>query len=543
VRGSWADTMPAMTSPAVAVARPSLRRDVWCGLAVVLLAMLIRAPRMSQSLWMDEMTTLADYVLQPWSKVLAGRTGEYVPNNHVLHTVLAKLAYDGLAGGRAAAEAEPERPPAEAVLRLPALSAGCLLPVALAWPLRRRAALAALAVAVLAAVHPWLVDLGAEARGYTLMLLLGVAATNLLPAATGRRGWGYAVALALAIYTIPLAVLLVPAHAVAVWATRRGGLRQWAIGAAGGLVLASALYLPMVHGLISYYRRPYPAADYRSFLDSLPRHVLTGQRLPRQTFDPALPPGLDHLPDPPGSAVFWALPVLVVTVGTALAWPRFPDARPLLATLGTVSALGVLLPLAVPGAAEVRFVIWAVPWFCLTAALLLTATADLCTPVGGAVPGRALAAAAGALLLVLMLRWDVEMLPNQQVREAVAVADRLAPPGGPIVVAYVGDLETTALYGEEAPRHAVLPAYDAAAFERVTSSARAADGRLPWVVVLFEGLARDRGRSDPTIGGLWRDIATHYRLVARLDGRVSPVAIYAPRDDGGRPGVPVVNLQ
>ena len=494
-------------------ARPSLRRDVLCSLAVVALAVAVRAPRLNQSLWLDEMTTLADYVRQPWSKVLAPRAGQYVPNNHVLHTAVAKLTYAAMTG-----PADPRRPPAEAVLRLPALVAGSLLPVALAWPLRRRAPGAALIVAVVAAVHPWLVDLGTEARGYTLMLLLGVVATNLLATA----GAAYVVAVALAIYTVPLAVLLVPAHAVAVAVTGRPAWRRWAVAAAAALLLATALYLPMARGLYAYYRHPYPASDYRTFLDALPRTAFTGDRLPRQHVDPARPPGHDHPPDAPGSAVFWALPVLVAIIGTALAWPRFPDARPLLATLAATTAIGVVLPLAVPGAAEVRFVTWAAPWFCLTVALLLAATAAVSRPLAGA---------GLVVLLGLMGWWDAHPLPNQPVREALALADRLAPPDGPIVVAYIGAFETTDVYGAAAPGHVLLPAIDAAQLRAAQAEGRAENGRLPWVVILFERMARDRSRADPGTAGLWRELSTHYRLIARLDGRVSPVAVYAPVDD------------
>ncbi len=510
--------------PQPRAARPTLRRDVWCILAVLLLAGLTRAPRMSHSLWLDEMTTLADYVLQPWSRVLAAGAGQYVPNNHVLHTVLAKLVYTALTGGRAAAESGAL--PAEAILRLPALAAGMLLPIALAWPLRRRAPLAALAVAVVAAVHPWLVDLGAEARGYTLMLLLGVVATHLLPTAqpSVRRLVAYAVATAAAIYTIPLALLLLPAHAAAVAVTRRDAWRRWTVGAALAILIATALYLPMVGGLVAYYRNPYPAADYRQFLDSLPRHALAGERLPRQHIDPARPPGLDHAPDAFGSAVFWAMPVLVVILGTAIAWPRFPTARPLLATLAAATVLGILLPLAVPGATEVRFVTWAAPWLCVAAVLLLAAVADL-RPTAF---GRSLGGASLALLLGLMVWWDVHLPPNQQVREALSLADRSAPKDGPIVVAYIGALETTALYAGAAPGHALLPALDADAFERAEAEGRAENGRLPWVVILFEQMARDRSRTDPATAGLWRALSTRYRPIARLDGRVTPVAIYAP---------------
>ena len=155
-------------------------RVVWCSLAVFVLALIVRWPHLSQSLWYDEMYTLVEYVQQPWQRVLAGRPGEYVPNNHVLHTVLAKIVYSI---GHRPDDVEPN----EALLRVPALIAGCLLPIALAWPMRRVTPWTALLIAVVAAVHPWLVAFSSEARGYSLMLLLAVVATNLQP--DGSRRW------------------------------------------------------------------------------------------------------------------------------------------------------------------------------------------------------------------------------------------------------------------------------------------------------------------------------------------------------------------
>src|SRR5438034_1511858 len=61
---------------------------LWASLVIFALALLVRWPHLSQSLWLDEMTTLVDYVRQPWSRVVAARAGEYVPNTHVLHTAL-----------------------------------------------------------------------------------------------------------------------------------------------------------------------------------------------------------------------------------------------------------------------------------------------------------------------------------------------------------------------------------------------------------------------------------------------------------------------
>jgi hypothetical protein len=497
------------------------RRAVWCALAVVALAVAVRAPRLNQSLWLDEMTTLDSYVRQPWHKVLAGGAGDYVPNNHVLHTVLAKLAYPASPPGRYAA-------PAEAALRLPALVAGCLLPVALAWPLRRRSPLAAVTVALLAAVHPWLVAMGSEARGYTLMLLLGVMATNLLPSAraTPRRVVGYAAMAAASVYTVPLAVLLLPAHGLAVALTDRAALRRWLAGATIAAGLSVGLYLPMWRGLAAYYAHPYPATnDYRGFLDALPRMTLAGDRLPARP-DPALYPETADRPDPPSGVIFWVLPVLAIAAGTAAGWARFPAARPLLASLGCVGVLGALLPMALPSATEVRFDTWTAPWFCLSVGLLLAAIADVRTPAGSTVFGRPVAVAALLVLLSQLGLWDAELGPNQRVRETMRWVDDHAPPGRPVVVAFIGANEVADCYGGDAPQHVVAPVFDHDRFALATTAFRRQDGRLPWVVVPFEGLMRQR-ETD----GFWRDLTADYRLVARFPGRFGAVSVFAPKDD------------
>ena len=488
------------------------RSLLWLALAVTVLAAAVRYPRLADGLWLDEMTTLVRYVQQPWAAVLSAGPGDYLPNNHVLHTVLCKLIYPASAVDGA---------PREPMLRLPAWAAGSLLPVAVAWPLRRRVWVAT-AVAVVLAVHPWLVALGADARGYTLMLLLGVVATNGL-ATPGRRGLiGYAVALAAAIYTVPLAVLLVPAHAAAVLATRRPW-RRWIVGAAIGVALAVVLYLPMARGIVTYYRHPFPpTATMAGFLDSLPRHALAGERLPRRVADPLLPAG-PRVPDPTGSAVFWAVPVLAVVVGSAIGWRRV-EARPLLMTLGTVTVLGAALPLLSPSAAEVRFVTSAAVWVSLAIVLLLAAAADTGTTFGRVVAALGLAVTVGQFAV-----WDANRLPNQPVREAVRWADAHAPPGRAIVVLYLGSIETVDCYAGEAGRHGVLAAPTGEQFARVLAGTA---GRPPWVVILFEELARDR---EPT--AIWRPLADHYDRVLRLPGRLTPVAVYAPREPARPMGV------
>ncbi len=481
---------------------PTTRLRNFAPLLIFILALLVRLPRMSQSLWYDEMYTLVEYVQQPWQKTLACRPGEYVPNNHVLQTILARISnsFSGV-----------DFPPNEALLRLPSLLAGSLLPIALAWPLRRSNPIAALILALLAAAHPWLIAFSTEARGYSLLLLLGVIATNLLP--DGRHRWpiGYALTMAAAIYTIPIALLLLPAHALAVRMLRRNGLFAWMCGAAIALLVSGLLYLPMARAMMQYYRQPYqPTITYREFLDQLPRFALAGQRLPE----------FDH---PPGGSIYWALPLLVVAVGTAFGWAKM-NLRPMLISFAAVSLLGIVLPLICPTATEVRFVPWAALWLCIAFVGILVSPTQRWTRV------------VSAIAVILLLAWmglrDAIMPPNQPVREAIALADHLAPAGERIMIGYLGAREAAYLYGDEAATHEVVAGHDVPRWLAAEQQALAETGHLPWVVILYEDLARRRDAGPEDSRGLWTHLIENYRLVARLDGRITPVAIYSPREQG-----------
>jgi hypothetical protein len=486
-------------------AQPSKRLHIWCAFGVVLLGIAARVPHMDQSLWYDEMTTLTQYVLQPWSKVLAGRAGEYVPNNHVLHTILAKLVY--LWGPGSGNEGISIR---EDALRYPALCAGVLVPVALAWPLRKTDPLLALLIAIVAALHPWLVDFSVEARGYSLVLLLGIIATNqlsnALAAETARpaRWWWvwYAISMALAIYTIPLAILLIPAHAVAVFVVRRSSIGSWIKGTTLVLLIAMALYLPMYAGLLSYYRNPYlTTTGYREFLNALPRFALAG------------------ISTPHGPAILWALPVITIVIGSVLGWSRVA-LRPMLITMGVATLLGVLLPLVIPAATEVRFVPWILPWFCI--AVVCAFLSD--RPRWGKF--------VGFLGIFVLVGWqvmqDVTLLPQQQIREGIQLIDKMTPPGRDIMVLYLGARETADLYGNTT--HRLLPAPDTRSMIFMEKKAIADTGHLPWVIIYYEKLARDRDvLGPPETRGLWTNLVTLYDADVSLPGRLTPVTIYRPK--------------
>ena len=83
--------MPALSKeqpPQTTPPRSPLLREIVIALMIFILALLLRAPALGQSLWYDEIVTLFNYVLQPWSAIVRG---QYSPNNHILFSLLAKL--------------------------------------------------------------------------------------------------------------------------------------------------------------------------------------------------------------------------------------------------------------------------------------------------------------------------------------------------------------------------------------------------------------------------------------------------------------------
>src|SRR6476660_7493553 len=106
---------PSEQTPQNSLFRSPLVRELLIATAIVILALLMRAAPLAQSLWYDEMGTLVNFVGQPWSSIVRG---EYSPNNHILFTLLAKLV-------------TPESgdiADMTILLRLPSLIAGSLVP-------------------------------------------------------------------------------------------------------------------------------------------------------------------------------------------------------------------------------------------------------------------------------------------------------------------------------------------------------------------------------------------------------------------------------
>ena len=128
---------------AVADRAPDKRGGIWTLAAIVILGLVVRAPRVTESLWYDEIAAWRDYGVRGPRWIV---TSYYDPANHVAHTLLSWCSIEGLGDVLGM----------EATLRLPALVFSILSIVAMyALGLRaggRRLALAAATVAALARI-------------------------------------------------------------------------------------------------------------------------------------------------------------------------------------------------------------------------------------------------------------------------------------------------------------------------------------------------------------------------------------------------------
>lgn len=176
----WLDRRPADVLDALAPQRAS-RGVVALVAAAVLAGAIFAAPRLSQSLFEDEISNVRWAIDGYWY-----RDGENelrfheprwsdtlwyykTPNNHVSHSILARFS---IAAWRLVEPSEGHMVP-ETALRMPTFLAGfgaiaavALLGVRLGHPA------AGVAAAWLLALHPWHVRYMSEARAYTLAVLL-----------------------------------------------------------------------------------------------------------------------------------------------------------------------------------------------------------------------------------------------------------------------------------------------------------------------------------------------------------------------------------
>ncbi len=171
--------------------------------AVVLLAAVVAGgflsvQRLGQSFWDDEEYNMNRSID---GEYVVGRDGAldfreakwrdafwyyYIPNNHVPHTLLARIS---LGAWRLVAQPE-SRVASEPAVRTPAFIAGLLSIASVGLLLRQLGFPAAgLLAAWLLAMHPWHFRYASEARGYSLMLFLLTASLTLLLRALEQGSW------------------------------------------------------------------------------------------------------------------------------------------------------------------------------------------------------------------------------------------------------------------------------------------------------------------------------------------------------------------
>jgi len=242
---------------------PAEARAPWGALlALMALATVLRSIALNQQLWYDEITTLLDFVRMPMAHIVTTYTSQ---NQHMLYSVLARVAV--VTFGDAAW-----------TLRLPALLFGVLTVPALYFCARllttRRESLLACALLAVSYHHVWFSQ---NARGYTGLAFFTLVATYFFMrgaqeksraglkaaptnAATWRMWVGYAIALALGMYTHLTMGFIAAGHGtVYLWllAARSRALGRlprnaWApvVGFVLAGVITAALYAPVMGDMI-----------------------------------------------------------------------------------------------------------------------------------------------------------------------------------------------------------------------------------------------------------------------------------------------------
>ena len=250
-----------------------------------------------------------------------------------------------------------------------------------------------------------------EARGYSLMLLLGMIATNQLPrevvaesASAVRPGWwmGYAV-------TMTLVIL---------YDTPGGAVDS---GACGCGVCQQADFLCCLDqgcGTCRDAFDPALSADVPGLAKLLSQPIFDDDGLPAVLKCVAAVCDVRHQRCEWPRRSSGALPVIIIVIGSVLGWQR-AALRPMLITFAMATLLGVLLPAVIPAATEVRFVPWILPWFCI--AVVSAFLSD--RPRWGKIIGFL-----GLFtLMVWQLMQDLTLLPQQQIREGIQRIDKITP--------------------------------------------------------------------------------------------------------------------
>ncbi|MBW2234048.1 MAG: hypothetical protein JRG85_01440 [Deltaproteobacteria bacterium] len=247
--------------------------------AAMLAGAILALPRMSQSLFEDERYNVRWSIDGFYHRDRAGELRFHEPswidtfwyyewpNNHVPHTILARMS---VKTWRAVAR-PAHRLVSEPALRVPAFLAGLVSIGGIAllgWRLGHPGAGAA--AAWLLAVHPWHVRYASEARGYSLALALVPLTLVALFRALHRGTWGrwalFGVAQFLLLWTYPatlwFAVVFNAAAAVQILSRHRGTpalrgqITRWLMANLAGALLWIRLMAPNLAQFAEYLKTP-----------------------------------------------------------------------------------------------------------------------------------------------------------------------------------------------------------------------------------------------------------------------------------------------
>ncbi len=309
------------TSPHRRPPRAAGSIDLWIVTGLIVLGLLVRATRLGESLWYDEIAAWLSFGIHGPGPIIGNL---YEPANHVAHTLLSWCAVELF---------EPVLP-SEIALRLPALlfSLGAIVGI---YGLARRTLTrrATIIAGLLMAVLPVAVLEGVEARGYSMMICFSAWATWLLVATrTNDRAWlwcAYAGVCALGVWTHFVTAFVPIGHALwLLWRAMRHKERAWAVRGALALIFAAVLtltlYAPAIPDLLNA-RGIYVASS--------------GD-------EPGLlgPEGWHALLQLGGSWYAWvAWPGLIALLVGLTSSPQPPknDSRPLLREVGVIAMVGV----------------------------------------------------------------------------------------------------------------------------------------------------------------------------------------------------------
>jgi Dolichyl-phosphate-mannose-protein mannosyltransferase len=234
-RLAWADARAALRAePAAAL---------WAVFGMTVVGLVVRAPYLSVPMRGDESNTYFGYISKSWWTAISAYP---VPNNHVLNSVLAKVAITVLG-------VSPWS------LRLPAFIAGVVLIPAAYWCARAQYSVnAALIGTTLVTASAPLITYSVNGRGYTLLCLTFLLSVAIAGYALRRRNiaaWcAFAVVNAIGFFAIP--IMFFPFGGTMIWlaasagldergADRRMALIMLAAAGIGTLVLTLDFYIPV----------------------------------------------------------------------------------------------------------------------------------------------------------------------------------------------------------------------------------------------------------------------------------------------------------